>query len=377
MAAIGALIPVIRAAILWRAAHKAAARLLGLVLGAQHAGCIRLSDLDHLAQPLGQPDGVGSHAVLEQPARLVGGRTGELGLVEQGADRLSGPFAGAQFHNLAQKNQRYDHGGGFEVDSDITVLVAKALGEYLGRDDREDTEHIGRAHAHADEAEHVQVHRPEGMVAAHKERPARPQDDRRRHYQFQPERCAFPQQFLEKGEGPLLGLLKNRQAFDENWKPPAKSPARYLESLSINNDMVAVHCNFIDNDIKLIKSAVFCPKSTEWFGRRATIPVKKMLDANIPVALGTDSMASNDSLNFLEEIRMADKLLPDVSRKEILKMATRYGAEILRFPCGTMEPGKKADLIGFRINTKMKDWHDLPFESETKKVDFYMVNGKF
>ena len=184
-------------------------------------------------------------------------------------------------------------------------------------------------------------------------------------------------QFVEKGEGPLLGLLKNRQVFDDNWKIPATTPARYLESLSINNDMVAVHCNFIDNDIELIKSAVFCPKSTEWFGRRATIPVKKMLDANIPVALGTDSMASNNSLNFLEEIRMADKLLPDVSRKEILTMATSYGAQILRFPCGTIERGQKADLIGFRIKTEMKNWHDLPFESETKKVDFYMVNGKF
>jgi len=174
-----------------------------------------------------------------------------------------------------------------------------------------------------------------------------------------------------------LELLKNRQAFDENWKPPATTPTRYLESLNINNDMVAVHCNFIDNDIDFIKSAVFCPKSTNWFGRSVTIPVKKMLDANIPVALGTDSMASNDSLNFLEEIRMADKLLPDVSRKEILRMATRYGAEILRFPCGTIAPGQKADMIGFRINTELTDWHDLPFEPETKKVDFYMVNGKF
>ena len=141
--------------------------------------------------------------------------------------------------------------------------------------------------------------------------------------------------------------------------------------------MIAVHCNFIDNDIDLIKSAVFCPKSTHWFGRSVTIPGKKMLDANIPVAWGTDSMASNDSLNFLEEIRMADKLLPDVSRKEILRMATCYGAEILRFPCGTIETGQQADMIGFRINTEMKDWHDLPFEPGTKKVDFYMVNGRF
>jgi len=184
--------------------------------------------------------------------------------------------------------------------------------------------------------------------------------------------------FIEKGEGPLLSLLKNRQVFDDNWKLPATSPTRYLESLGVMDDLIAIHCNFIDNDdIKSIKAAVFCPKSTNWFGRSPTIPVRKMLDANIPVALGSDSMASNDSLNFLEEICMADKLLPDVSRKEILTMATRYGAEILRFPCGKIEAGQKADVIGFRIDTEMQDWYDLPFDLGAKKVDFYMINGKF
>ena len=89
-------------------------------------------------------------------------------------------------------------------------------------------------------------------------------------------------------------------------------------------------------------------------------------------------MASNDSLNFLEEIRMADKLLPEVSRKEILKMATRLGAEILRLPCGKIEPGQKGDFIGFKIRPDYGgDWHDIPFEPQRKKVDFYMVDGKF
>lgn len=184
-------------------------------------------------------------------------------------------------------------------------------------------------------------------------------------------------QFVKKGEGPLLGLLKDRQAFDENWKPPATTPARYLQSLKTMRKMIAVHCNFIDGDIDIVKAAVFCPKSTHWFGRAPKIPVRKMLDANIPVALGTDSMASNDSLNFLEEIRMADKLLPDVSRKEILTMATRYGAEILRFPCGKIEAGQKADVIGFQVQSNWKDWHDFLFDTETRKVDFYMMEGNY
>jgi len=185
-------------------------------------------------------------------------------------------------------------------------------------------------------------------------------------------------QFIEKGEGPLVDLLKDRKAFDANWKAPATSPVRYLKSLGALNEMVAVHCNFIDGDTDAVKAAVFCPKSTHWFGRSNILPVRKMLDDGVPVALGTDSMASNDSLNFLEEIRMADKLLPEVSRKEILKMATRFGAEILRLPCGKIEPGQKGDFIGFKIGADYDgDWHDIPFEPQRNKVDFYMMDGKF
>ncbi len=184
-------------------------------------------------------------------------------------------------------------------------------------------------------------------------------------------------QFIEKGEGPLVDLLKGRQAFDLSWRVPGMTPARYLKSMDVLNGMVAVHCNFIDDDIDKVQAAVFCPKSTHWFGRTHILPVRKMLDAGIRVALGTDSMASNDSLNFLEEIRMADKLLPEVSRKEILTMATRFGGEILHLPCGKIESGQKADIIGFKIASSGEDWYDIPFDPKRRKVDFYMADGKF
>lgn len=186
--------------------------------------------------------------------------------------------------------------------------------------------------------------------------------------------------FLDEGKGPLVDLLKDREVFDANWQVPAMTPVRYLNSLGVLNGLIAVHCNYIEDDMEVLKAAgagvVFCPKSTHWFGRTHILPARKMLDIGIPVALGTDSMSSNDSLNFLEELRMADKLLPDVSRKEILIMATRSGAEILGFPCGKIESGQKADIIGFRINSKPNNWWDVPFEPQRQKVDFYMVNGK-
>jgi hypothetical protein len=40
-------------------------------------------------------------------------------------------------------------------------------------------------------------------------------------------------------------------------------------------------------------------------------------------------------------------------------------------------PGKKADIIGFRINSNWENWYDLPFDAPSKQVDFYMADGKF
>ena len=57
-------------------------------------------------------------------------------------------------------------------------------------------------------------------------------------------------------------------------------------------------------------------------------------------------------------------------------MATRIGGEILHLPCGKIEPGQKADIIGFRIASQSEDWYDLPFDPQRKKVDFYMAGGK-
>jgi len=186
--------------------------------------------------------------------------------------------------------------------------------------------------------------------------------------------------FLVLGDDSLEELLKERSAWDPKWQPPYKSPMQYLSSLGILDRLIAVHCNFVSDDLDLMAekkvSAAFCPQSSEWFGRKNLMPVRALLDRGITVALGTDSLASSNSLNFLDELRMADKLLPDVSRKEILTMATCGGAEALGLQCGTLASGQKADLIGFRVPSAYSEpWWDVPFEPDRHEVDFYRVDG--
>jgi len=121
---------------------------------------------------------------------------------------------------------------------------------------------------------------------------------------------------------------------------------------------------------------VFCPQSTRWFGRGRYMPVRKFLDRGVVVGLGTDSLASNESLNFLGELRVAEEMLADVSRQELLYMATRGGAEVLGMDCGAIEAGRPADLIGFNVEGECVDWVDVLFDPERTEADFIMAGGK-
>jgi aminodeoxyfutalosine deaminase len=192
----------------------------------------------------------------------------------------------------------------------------------------------------------------------------------------------FPEelQFLQDGSGDMKDFLKERAVYDNRWSPPALSPARYLDSMGVLDSLVAIHLNLAHADLDLLKSkkvkAVFCPQSTLWFRRKKYMPVRDLLDLGVVVGLGTDSLASNESLNFLDEIRIAEKMLVDVSKEELLCMATRGGAETVGMDCGVIEKGRPADIIGFRLQGQSDDWYSVPFESKRNDVDFVMVDGE-
>jgi cytosine/adenosine deaminase-related metal-dependent hydrolase len=192
----------------------------------------------------------------------------------------------------------------------------------------------------------------------------------------------FPEelQFLQDGSGDMKDFLVELGVYDDCWVPPAKSPAQYLDSLGVLDSLVAVHLNLVGNDLNLLKSrkvkSVFCPQSTRWFGREKYMPVRELLDLGMVVGLGTDSLASNESLNFLDELRAAEAMLVDVSQEEILFMATRGGAETVGMGCGVIERGRPADLVGFRVQGGGTNWYSIPFEPERSEVDFVMMNGK-
>lgn len=86
--------------------------------------------------------------------------------------------------------------------------------------------------------------------------------------------------------------------------------------------------------------------------------VPKMLDKGIAVGIGTDSVASNNSLNFLEEMKAfatISKVKANnptvVTPKDTIKAATYYGAMAQgRKDCGVLKEGNKADILVMRTD---------------------------
>jgi cytosine/adenosine deaminase-related metal-dependent hydrolase len=163
-------------------------------------------------------------------------------------------------------------------------------------------------------------------------------------------------EFLRSGTGPIKTFLKSVTAWPENWTPPALDPVTYLEQSGVlESPVLLIHCNYLDSDsmrkiLRSRSSVVYCPRSHSFFGHKDH-PVHELLDLGVNVALGTDSLASNDSLSVLDEMRFLFGSRKDLKAEEIFRMATLNGAAALGFgsTLGRLRRGYWADMTILRL----------------------------
>lgn len=133
--------------------------------------------------------------------------------------------------------------------------------------------------------------------------------------------------------------------------------------------VIAAHCVWVsDSDIALMRrknvTAVHNPVSNLKLGS-GVMPLRKMLDAGVNTALGTDGAASNNTLDILKEMYVASILQKGISRDpagvkatSIIAMATENGAKAQgRDDCGSIEVGKKADIILVSLD----EFNNIPY----------------
>jgi len=157
-----------------------------------------------------------------------------------------------------------------------------------------------------------------------------------------------------------------------------------LEDIGLlDNVVIAPHCVYVnEQDIKILKEknvgVVYNPSSNMKLSS-GIAPISKLLDKGINVSYGTDSAASNNNLDLIEEARIGS-YLQKVSTgnptllpiKENLKMLTTNGAKILGYSnLGKIKEGYLADLV--LINTK-NIVHQYPSYNYLSNI-FYAGNG--
>lgn len=142
-------------------------------------------------------------------------------------------------------------------------------------------------------------------------------------------------------------------------KSPRIRPGEYARRLADAGGRGSIaHGNYLESaDMPHMASSgvatIYCPGAHAFFGHPPH-PLRQLAEAGVPIAIGTDSLASHvsDRLSILEEIRRARRATGlALSAGEWLRLGTAGGANVLGLGgvTGTIERGKAADLAAFRI----------------------------
>jgi cytosine/adenosine deaminase-related metal-dependent hydrolase len=156
--------------------------------------------------------------------------------------------------------------------------------------------------------------------------------------------------FLLDGTGAWPAFLEARGLGHVAFDPPGVSPVRHVEEQgALHPQLVAAHAVQVDGaDRELLARrgvhVVLCPRSNRNLGvGRADLPA--LLLSGVRLALGSDSLASVETLDVLDDAVLLHRQFPGVDPATIVRMATAGGAAALgRDDLGALAPGRRAAL---------------------------------
>ena len=190
-------------------------------------------------------------------------------------------------------------------------------------------------------------------------------------------------QMFHDAAGPLYEFLRHigRPVDDCGNKTPLGVFVRASGDRALPHWIVA-HLNELnETDFELLeKSAlkfhiVHCPRSRDYFCH-SQFPLERLRALGFNICLGTDSLASNDSLSLFDEMRAFQKRFPSAPPQETFRMVTVNPARALRQEneLGGICPGFKADMIAVPCSGSADVFEQIIAFDEP--VAWMMVNGK-
>ena len=177
-------------------------------------------------------------------------------------------------------------------------------------------------------------------------------------------------EFLRTGRGPIRSMLEDLGVWTDVWRVPECDPVQYLSDLKylLPGTLVVHGVHLSDDGLERLRRAravlVTCPRSNVWVG--AGPPrLAHFYASGVPVAVGTDSLASAATLNLFDELAEMRRIAPEIAAASLLESATRVGARALGLDreFGTLAAGKRADIVSVRVPAGVRD------------VEEYLVGG--
>jgi 5-methylthioadenosine/S-adenosylhomocysteine deaminase len=198
------------------------------------------------------------------------------------------------------------------------------------------------------------------------------------------------------GKPLIIHLAETKTEYDEALQKRKKTPAAALSDLGVLQGWtLAAHAVWLSPaDFGLLRTAgtgiAHCPSSNMMLAS-GVAPVLKLLQAGIPVGLGTDGVAgSNNDHDLMEEMDLAAKLQKitagdpsALTASQAFDMATILGAQALGMSqlIGSLEAGKRADVISLRLDEANAQpmysvYSQLVYSLKSSNVSDVMVNGR-
>ena len=210
-----------------------------------------------------------------------------------------------------------------------------------------------------------------------------------------PRYCAYVGEYAAThGLRMQLHLSETEKEHHECMMRHGKTPTEFFCDLGVfDPPTTAAHCVWVtDNDISILAqkgvSVAHNPISNLKLGS-GVMPLRKMLDAGVNVAIGTDGVASNNRLDVLHDMQTAAILHKGISRDpaitvaaEMLPIATRNGALAQgRENCGKIDVGYAADLVLIDCHSlhnipSFDDYAMLTYSAQRSDVLMTMADGR-
>ncbi|MFH0841354.1 MAG: amidohydrolase family protein [Bacteroidota bacterium] len=158
--------------------------------------------------------------------------------------------------------------------------------------------------------------------------------------------------FLSDHSGPLIDSFRKSGMPGYDLKTPASVGSAILDEVTSSGNLILVHNTFVTqqivNEVSRRKNLFWClcPNANLYIENRIP-PAEMLFSEGCEIVVGTDSLASNDSLSILSELKTLQYYYPSLKLEDLIRWATVNGARALgkEESYGKIEPGKKPGLL--------------------------------